>query len=257
MSLNLFIAPIIATAQRIWKAPKWLAAKRNANCGTMNTVRACALCATPCPPRFRPPAPELSPDLDLRPGEPTRSTLRLWLQTCTGCGAVAPDLTQLPPASIEIVETEAYLDLHARPDSATPFLRHAMLCREGDRAGALLQAAWAADDAGDDDAARHFRRETAAAWGEPDGIESALRLIDILRRAGILKAAEECCGLIAADVMDERSETILHFQLARIAEGDTGRHLMSSALRPPARMPHVAHGKPKPSGNFLARFFRR
>lgn len=222
----------------------------------MNTPRVCALCATPCPPRYRPPAPEISPDLDLRPGEPTRSTLQRWVQTCEGCGAVAPDLAQLPPGAVEIVESEAYLDLHARPETATPFLRYAMICREGDRAGALLQAAWAADDAEDDEAARHYRREAAANWGEPDGIESALRLIDILRRTGLLAAAEECCGVIAGDAMDDRSASILAFQRARIAEGDTGRLMMSSALRPPARMPHVAHGKkPAEKPGFFGKLF--
>ncbi len=180
------------------------------------------------------------------------------MQTCEGCGAVGPDLSYLPSGSIEIVESEAYLDLHARPDTATPFLRYAMICRPGDRAGAYLQAAWAADDAEDDEAARHYRREAAASWGEPDGVESALRLIDVLRRAGMLATAEECAGTIAGDAMDERSEALLRYQRARIAEGDTGRHLMSSALRPPARMPHVAHGKPvlppKKKG-FWARLF--
>lgn len=222
--------------------------------------RRCALCGTPCPPPFQPPRPELSPDLDWRPGEPTRATLQRWVQTCEGCGAVAPDLTRVPPQAIEIVESEAYLSLAARPASATPFLRWAMLCPEGDRAGALLQAAWAADDANDAEAARHYRRESAGCWGEPDGIESALRLVDLLRRAGLLKAAGECCAVIAEDLPDDRSLAILQFQRARIAEGDTGRHLLSSALRPPARMPHVAHRQasrptaPEKRG-FLARLF--
>ena len=223
----------------------------------MTTTRACALCHTPCPPRFRPPPPEISPDLDLRPGEPARSTLPHWVQTCQGCGAVAPDLAALPPASVEIVESEAYLDLHARPEAATPFLRAAMIARPGDRSGLLLQAAWTADDARDDDAARHYRKEAAANWGEPEGVEDALRLIDLLRRAGLLAAAQECAGVIAADAIDERSHAILAFQCARIADGDTGRHMMSSALRPPARTPHVAHGRPKPQRTWLARLLRR
>jgi hypothetical protein len=183
--------------------------------------------------------------------------LPLWVQACPGCGAVAPDLAALPPDAIETVESEAYLDLHARPDSATPFLRAAMLCHDADRAGLLLQAAWCADDAGDDDAARHFRRETAAALGEPDGAEQALRLIDILRRAGLLDAARQCCEVIEGDAMDERGHAILAFQRGRIAAGDTGRHLMSSALRPPARMPHVAHGKASRRPGLLARLLGR
>jgi hypothetical protein len=57
--------------------------------------------------------------------------------------------------------------------------------------------------------------------------------------------------------MDERAESILRFQQARIAEGDTGRHLMSSALRPPSRTPHVAHGKAATKPGFFARLLGR
>jgi hypothetical protein len=225
--------------------------------GAMNTALVCSLCATPYGKPYRAPAPELSPDLDLRPGEPTRGTLAHWVQTCPGCGAVAPDLTQVPAESIEIIESEAYLSLSARPPEATPFLRWAMICRPGDRAGAYIQAAWAADDANDDEAAQHYRREAAAHWGEPDGTESALRLIDILRRANLLAAAEECAALVAEGAPDDNAMRILAYQRARIAERDTGRHLLSSALRPPARMPHVAHRQATAKKGFFARLFGR
>jgi len=190
----------------------------------------------------------------MRPGEPTRSTIAQWVQTCMGCGAVAPDVSRLGPEMIEVVESEAYLSLSARPPEATPFLRYGMICRPGDRAGAMLQAAWVADDAGDEEAAVHYRKEAAACWGEPDGAENALHLIDVLRRAGLLAAADECAALIGEGAPDERDMLILAFQRARIAEGDTGRHLMSSALRPPARMPHVAARRPRRKG-FLAKLF--
>jgi hypothetical protein len=48
--------------------------------------------------------------------------------------------------------------------------------------------------------------------------------------------------------LDETSERVMRFQSARLAERDSGRHLLSSALRPPARTPHVAHGRAKPTG---------
>jgi len=170
---------------------------------------------------------------------------------------VAPDLALVPEGVAEILESEAYLTLSARPPEATPFLRFGMICRPGDRAGAYLQAAWAADDAEDDEAGRHYRREAASVWGEPDGVDSALRLIDVLRRAGMFTTAEEVAGVVAEGAPDERSQAILAYQRARIAEGDSGRHLMSSALRPPARLPHVAHGKPPAKKGFLARLLGR
>ena len=59
----------------------------------------------------------------------------------------------------------------------------------------------------------------------------------------MLATAEECAGVIAGDAMDERAQAILQYQRARIAEGDTGRHQVSSALRLPARASHAPHGK--------------
>ena len=216
--------------------------------------RVCGVCGIPAPPPFRAPPPELAPDLDLRPGEPTRSTLARWLQTCGGCGAVAPDLAMLTNAAGETVRSDDYRALRAEPPEALPALRWAMLCSQAERAEALLQGAWAADDAGVD--AASLRVRAANEWGEPTSIESALRLIDVLRRARQFAAAEARASDLAARPRDENSERILAYQRARIASGDAGRHMISSALRPPASMPHVAHGK-RASRGFWARMMGR
>ena len=44
---------------------------------------------------------------------------------------------------------------------------------------------------------------------------------------------------------------------ARIAAADAGSYRISSALRPPAHSPHVAHGKRPAAKGFLARLFGR
>ncbi len=214
----------------------------------MALARVCGICGAPAPAPFRAPAPELAPDLDLRPGEPTRSTLTRWLQTCRGCGAAAPDLSVLPAEALETVRSAAYRDPPDAPAEAVGFLRWAMLCAGHDRAEALLQAAWIADDSDID--ARALRLRAAAFWGPPENAESALRLIDVLRRAESFDAAAAVVADVDAAAMDENSTRILAFQRARIAARDGGRHLLSSALRPPARMPHVAHGKASPRGIF-------
>ncbi len=184
----------------------------------------------------------------MRPGEPTRSTLQEWLRTCETCGAVAPDLASLPAAACAIVRSTAYREIGAGLTSAAPFLRWSMLCSDEERREALLQAAWSADDAMDGLLACKLRLQAADAWGAHADLESALRLIDVLRRAGAVDHAIGLANDLAAGHVDESSAAILAFQRARIADGDTGRHLLSSALRPPARMPHVAHGKAKPAG---------
>jgi len=210
-------------------------------------MAACGVCGTPCRPAFRAPAPELSPDLDLRPGEPTRSTLPQWVQICRACGAAAPDLSALSPDLRSKIASPEYPAM-TEPRATLGFLRWACLCPDAaSRGEAYLQAAWTADDAGDEVAATNWRLAVAEAWGEPADPECALRLVDVLRRAGRFDAAEAAAKRLGT--LDEGSALIVAFQLARIAQRDPGRHLMSSALRPPAHRPHVAHQtKPEKRG---------
>ena len=208
---------------------------------------ACALCGIPAPPPFRAPPPEGSPDLDGRPGEPTRSTLQRWVQTCRSCGACAPDLAALPASARTIVTEATYLAL------PSPFERWAALVAgTGTAADALLQAAWAAEDAGRDGAP--LRRRALAAWPptvEPEGL---VRLADVQRRAGLM--AQAAATLDAVCSTEDGMARIVAFERARIAVDDAGRHLLSSALRPPARTPHVSHGKTSAAG-FWSRVFER
>lgn len=218
--------------------------------------RACALCGTPCRAPFSAPPAETSPDLDLRPGEPTRSTLGRWVQTCRGCRACAPDLVRLAPGARAVVDAADYKALSG---PARALLRWAMIAEttlDADEAGqAMLEAAWALDDAGLD--ATQVRRRAAALWGTPMTRQDALRLVDVLRRAGEFDAAGARAAQIAAEMaarpgLDETDAAILRYQLDRIGAGDAGRHLLSSALRPPAQRPHVTQNAapkgPKPRG---------
>lgn len=223
-------------------------------------VRRCGVCGAPVPPAFRAPSPDGAPDLDLRPGEPTRSTLPDWVQTCAGCGAAAADLAALPASARSVVEGAAYRAVAlSEPAYAVGFLRWAMILREcGDRRGAteaMLQAAWAADDAADSIHAARWRAEAAFLWGEPADVETALRRVDVLRRAGEFGAASAAAERLDGRGLDETSSAVLNFQRARIAARDIGRHLISSAVRPPAHRPHVTQ-RPRPApGGVLARLF--
>ena len=137
-------------------------------------------------------------------------------------------------------------------------MRWACICealgRQAEAAEAVLQAAWALDDAGQD--ASDLRRRAMALWGNPASTEDALRLLDMQRRAGDFTAAQARADALDGAAGDENTAAILAFQRARIAEGDTGRHMISSALRPPARRPHVTHGMQAPAtGGFWRRLF--
>ena len=133
--------------------------------------------------------------MDMRPGEPMRSTLRDWVQACGKCGAAAWDLSTLPAGTKAVVESAPYhaLSLEAAEDTRL-FRRWAMICvAAGDQemaAETTLMAAWAADDGADMVEAAKLRRDVAALWGEPADLSKALRLLDVLRRAGEFAAVE-------------------------------------------------------------------
>lgn len=210
-------------------------------------MSACAICGAPAPRPFRPPPAELAPDLDLRPGEPARGTLRRWVAVCRQCGAAGPDLSRIDPGKASIVQTPVYRA------TASPFLRAAMLAEGAARAELLLQAAWKADDAGVD--AAPLRREAAAAFLalKPDE-RGTLRVIDILRRMEDFIGAQALAATLSP--AGEDNAQVLAFQIQRIAARDAGGYLLSNALRPPASRPHVTYGAAR-TGGFWRRLLSR
>jgi hypothetical protein len=227
----------------------------------MSQSKACAVCGAPARSAFVAPQPEIAPDLDMRPGEPTRSTLSDWIQVCPRCRAAAPDLSALPAAAKAVVESDAYRALSTSVlEETLPFRRWALICeRTGDRAQqaeALLQAAWAADDAAAMTEAARLRTEVAALWDGTQDIEIGLRRLDVLRRAGLFEPAAAWAKVLAGRQQEETAQLIIAFQQSRIATRDIGRHLISAALPPPSHAPHVSHGKRAQTG-FWSRLLRK
>ena len=77
---------------------------------------------------------------------------------------------------------------------------------------------------------------------------------DVQRRAGLLAEAGATLDLVP--LSDDSFGRIVAFERERIAMGDTGRQMLSSALRPPARTPHVSHSK-SATGSFWERLVGR
>jgi hypothetical protein len=197
----------------------------------------------------------------MRPGEPARSTLRDWIMVCPQCGAAAPDLAALPAAARDVAGSDEYRMLSTSAlEETLPFRRWGLImARAGDRgqqAEALLQAAWAADDAAAMAEAAKLRTEVAALWDGTTDVELGLRRLDVLRRAGLFDEAEAWASLLTERGADELAQPIIGFQRAKIAARDVGRHLISSALPPPAYAPHVSHGKRATTG-FWSRLLRK
>ncbi len=226
-----------------------------------NSPPVCGVCGTLARPPFRAPQPEIAPDLDMRPGEPARSTLVDWVQTCRQCTAAAPDLAVLTPAARATVESADYKALTTTAlEETLPFRRWALICAgSGDavnQAEALLQAAWAADDAAAMAEAQHLREQVAALWADTTDIETGLRRLDVLRRAGAMETASTWADALSARTQEPTATAIIRFQRGRIALRDIGRHLISSAMPPPSHAPHVSHGKRATPG-FWSRLLRK
>ena len=219
-------------------------------------------------PGFRPPVPEQAPDLDLRPGEPVRSTMSRWLQACPHCGYAAPDIAEAHPAGAQAVAAAPYRALiadTAHPVLARRFLAWAHVLEETGAlhaaAEATLHAAWVADDLNRDDLARQWRREAVALWrsGPALDAEQSVRVIDALRRAGDFAEAEGAAEALAAINPPEAVAQVTALEARLITAEDTGRHSIASALAPPARRPHVTHQPKKrpPGGGGLKSWLRR
>jgi hypothetical protein len=219
-------------------------------------------------PGFRPPVPEQAPDLDLRPGEPVRSTMSRWLQACPHCGYAAPNIAEAHPAGAQAVAAAPYRALiadTAHPVLARRFLAWAHVLEETGAlhaaAEATLHAAWVADDLNRDDLARQWRREAVALWrsGPVLDAEQSVRVIDALRRAGDFAEAEGAAEALAALNLPEAVAQVTALEARLITAEDTGRHSIASALAPPARRPHVTHQPKKrpPEGGGLKSWLRR
>ena len=211
----------------------------------------CGVCGTESRhPPVRPAPPEQPPDLDLRPGEPVRSTMPRWLQQCPGCGYSAPDITRAHPAAAEAVRAAPFRALLADssiPPLARRFLAWALVLEETGAlhasAEATLQAAWVADDLGRPDLARPWRLDAVALWrgGPALDAEQTVRVVDALRRAEAWDDAAATAEGLARSAPSEEVAQVITLERRLIEAGDAGRHTIATALPPPSRRPHVSH----------------
>jgi hypothetical protein len=219
--------------------------------GPAQGVTRCAVCGTESHHApFRPSPPEQAPDLDLRPGEPVRSTMARWLQQCPNCGYAAPDITRAHPAAAEAVAAapfRALLQETTHPPLARRFLAWALVLEETGAlhaaAEATLHAAWVADDLDQPELSRSWRLDAVALWrgGPPLDAEQTVRVVDALRRAEAWPDAAATAEMLGRSDPPEAVAQVIALERRLIEAQDSGRHTMASALPPPARRPHVAH----------------
>lgn len=187
-----------------------------------------------------------SPDLDLRPPEPERSTMGYWVTACPECGYAAEELGEADEAAQAFVRSPAFaevlVDVAALPERMRPFAVAAAVGEaRGDDAKAAqlhLWTAWAADDSEEGGAAAAARERAVAAMqlaherGElvyGDAELDGLVLADMLRRSDRMPEARAVCTELLARTENENYRAVARFQLALCADGDRGCHTVREA----------------------------
>ena len=135
-------------------------------------------------------------DLDLRPAEMMRSTMKWWLEECPYCGYVANDLSEKTVITKDWLKNNQYISCDNRNFAYTlaeSFYKYYLISiANNDHKSAFyaaLHAAWACDDVEDTDNAIYCRQKALEELGklviDNDEKETFLLIrADLLRRTG-------------------------------------------------------------------------
>jgi hypothetical protein len=168
--------------------------------------------------------------------------MRFWIQKCPRCGYCATNISECGPLAREAVQSRQYTEILGElveggyPLSSC-FEAGAYLCRIHDdvlgQFRHIQSAAWACDDARDNDMAVQYRHEcikvlgqiraTSIDIGHSGGTEAILA--DLLRRIGQFdKARTECHRALEVASPECYLEEGIRLQLDLIAQGDRSCH---------------------------------
>ncbi|MBN2254321.1 MAG: hypothetical protein JW736_01295 [Deltaproteobacteria bacterium] len=182
-------------------------------------------------------------DLDARPPEPERSSIRHWIQRCPVCGYCAPDIARGDKEMANIIQSADYrkqLKSSDYPELANSFLCWTLIQEEESQykiAGwTAVKAAWACDDAGAADAARECRRRAITLlemarqkgqwFADNAGTEEAV-IVDLHRRSGQFEQAMKLCEERLAMQPDSFIVRIMNYQKQLIGKKDVDCHSTS------------------------------
>lgn len=170
------------------------------------------------------------PDLDWRPPEMMRSTMRWWIQECPHCGYISGNLDNETSVTIAWLKENAYTQCSNRnflSELAANFYKCYLINKadgkQEDAFYAILYAAWACDDEEDNDNAIFCRRLAIEEIdilikNQSEKIRLKTQKIDLLRRAELFNTAIEECDNLSVD--DDLFIKILAFEMERAKDGD-------------------------------------
>ena len=174
-----------------------------------------------------------SPDLDLRPPEMQRSTMPYWIQKCPNCGYVSSEVSDQSCVTTEWLKTDRYLTCEGisfGSKLAEKFYQYYLISLEDGEARnaffAVQRAAWACDDALDDDNAIICRKlaitQIDKLFQDESLNQDTLRIIkaDLLRRSMLFdKLIDEYSSVhFSTDLLNR----ILAFEIEKAKEHDPG-----------------------------------
>ncbi len=186
-----------------------------------------------------------SPDLDFRPAELQRSTIKWLLQECPNCGYVSPDLSKEERGAREVIDDEMFIALRGGTAGGALVQRYLKRSLLDEKLGHLkraaewaLAAAWAADDASDPDASKHRTKAVdlfaAVVMDMPPGSNEAImlrvRMIDLQRRAGNFGEAVTLSDLLLAEELDPTARSVAEFSRGKAVSKDANVYRVADAL---------------------------
>ena len=180
-----------------------------------------------------------SPDLDLRPPEMQRSTMKWWIQECPHCGYVSTSIEDETNISIEYLNSYEYCTCSNnsfKSELAEKFYKYYKINlsdnNEEDAFYAILHAAWSCDDIGDTDNAIYCRKlaiaEIEKIIENNDNETLKVQKADLFRRAGLFDALIENYNPL--DFEDEILQKIISFQIQKSIEKDSSVYTVANAI---------------------------
>ncbi len=188
------------------------------------------------------------PDLDLRPPEMRRSTMRYWVEKCPHCGYSSASIAKLIKGAKEFVAAKEYkqqIKDSTYTELANKFLAAAMIYKNADNlksaAWSNVHAAWASDDANQPQNSINCRKKALAVFfliekkgdkifNEIGGLE--LIITDLLRRSAQFDLAEKYIekGLALKDLHKVVKKCLL-FEKKLIAKKDSEVHTIGEVMK--------------------------
>ena len=187
-----------------------------------------------------------SPDLDTRPPEMKRSTIKVDIQRCPTCGYCSPDLSKCNKNTKDIVDSQKYKSIindDLIPENASSYLALSYEYEHNNQlSGSIwsaIHASWICDDDQNFEASIKCRKHAISLIGKANsqaellssqtGATEAIS-IDLMRRVGMFQEAQKLVSQTKEKELDELIFKVIDYEEKLIEMNDIESHTISEAL---------------------------